>query len=238
MLMWSGGITMTNSVYKITLDVHEPGSNVALRAKRGDTGILLYINLVDCGKPYKITGECRAVFTARKPDGNFLFNDCTIICNTISYEFTPQTTAAVGRTDCEIKLYGADDKLLTSARFALIVTDTVYHDGDAVESAKEVTALTKLVSDATTLIYDVEKKLANGEFKGEKGDRGFQGIQGIQGERGPQGISYVATKIPTGYFGLEVNSATGDLYCITEEGVTAPTFSIDADGNIYHEIKE
>lgn len=229
---------MTNSVYKITLDVHEPGSNVALRAKRGDTGILLYINLVDCGKPYKITGECRAVFTARKPDGNFLFNDCTITCNTICYEFTPQTTAAVGRTDCEIKLYGADDKLLTSARFALIVTDTVYHDGDAVESAKEVTALTKLVSDATTLIYDVEKKLANGEFKGEKGDRGFQGIQGIQGERGPQGISYVATKTPTGYFGLEVDSATGDLYCITEEGVMAPTFSMDADGNIYHEIKE
>jgi hypothetical protein len=48
----------------------------------------------------------------------------------------------------------------------------------------------------------------------------------------------VATNIPSGYFALEMDSATGDLYCVTEEGVTAPTFSMDDSGNIYHEIKE
>ena len=223
---------MTNSIYKISLDTHDHGSHVSLKAKKGDTGRLLYITLMDGSKPYVITNECRAVFTAKKADGNILYNDCSIIGNTICYAFTPQTCAAVGKAECEVKLYGSENKLLTSARFSLMVEDTVYSDGDVVKSSGEISALTKLVSDATALISDVEGKLAKGELKGDKGDKGDQG------ERGPQGTSYVATKIPTGYFALEMDSATGDLYCVAEEGVTAPTFSMDASGNIYYEIKE
>lgn len=232
---------MTNSYYKISLDIHDHGSHISLKAKKGDTGRLLYINLMDGSKPYVITSECRAVFTAKKADGKKLFNDCSIIGNTICYAFTPQTTSAVGKSECEIKLYGADDKLLTSARFALLVEETVYNEGDEIESEKEATALTKLVSDATTLIDNVEKKLVSGAFKGEKGDRGergFQGEVGPQGERGPQGISYVATNIPDGYFALELDSATGDLYFVTEDEAAECPFVLDEDGNLFYEIKE
>lgn len=209
---------MTNSYYKISLDIHDHGSNVSLRAKKGDTGRLLYITLMDGRNPYVITNDCYAVFAAKKADGNILFNKCTIVGNTIAYAFTPQTTSAVGKADCEIKLYGADDKLLTSARFTLLVDDTVYNEGDEIESEKEVSALTALISDATTLIRDVESKLENGEFIG------------------PQGISGVIA--PTiGYFALEVDSATGDLYCVTEENTSVPTLTLE-DGNLYYEIKE
>ena len=228
---------MTNSFYKISLDVHDHGSNVSLKAKKGDTGRLLYITLMDGRNPYSITNECRAVFTAKKADGNILYNECSIIGNVISYAFTPQTCAAVGKAECEVKLYGAENKLLTSARFTLLVEDTVYNEGDEVESEKEVSALTALVSEATTLIHTVESKLASGAFVGEKGDKGDRGERGLQGERGPQGISGVIA--PTsGYFALEVNSATGDLYCVTEENASAPTFSLDGRGNLYYEIKE
>jgi hypothetical protein len=230
-------MAVTNSYYKISLDIHDHGSNVSLKAKKGDTGRVLYITLMDGRNPYVITSECRAVFTAKKADGNILYNACSIIGNAITYAFTPQTTSAVGKVECEVKLYGADNKLLTSARFTLVVDDTVYNEGDEVESEKEVTALTKLVSEATTLIQNVENKLASGELKGDKGDTGPRGIQGERGERGPQGISGVIAPT-TGHFALEVNSATGDLYCVTEEGTTAPTFSMDAKGNIYYEIKE
>lgn len=223
---------MTNSYYKISLDVHDHGSSVVVKAKRGDTGRLLYITLVDGGKPYIITDECRPVFTAKKATGKILYNECSVIGNVIAYAFTPQTASDVGKTECEIKLYGAGDKLLTSARFTLLVEDTVYNEGDEVESEKEVSALTALVSEATTLIHNVESKLANGAFKGDKGDKGDKG------ERGPQGVSYVATAIPTGYFALEMDSATGDLYCVAEEGANAPTFSMDGSGNIYYEIEE
>ena len=236
---------MTNSYYKISLDIHDHGSNVSLKVKKGDTGRILYINLMDGRVPYAITEECYAVFTAQKPDGNILYNSCSVIGNTVVYAFTPQTTSVVGRIECEIKLYGADDKLLTSARFALMVDDTVYNEGDKVEPRTEVSALTDLISRATTLIHTVEDKLAKGLFngdkgdqgdKGEKGDKGDKGIKGDKGDkgergsvgaigpkgdkgdRGPQGISYVATSIPSGYFALEMDSATGDLYCVAEEG--------------------
>lgn len=234
---------MTNSFYKISLDIHDHGSHVSLKAKKGDTGRLLYITLMDGRKPYVITNECRAVFTAKKADGNILFNDCSIIGNTISYAFTPQTTSAVGKAECEIKLYGADDKLLTSARFSLVVEDTVYNEGDEVESVKEVSALTKLISDATTLIADVKSKLASGAFigaKGERGDRGPIGIpgpQGPQGERGAQGVSGV-TVPAVGFFSLEVDSQTGDLYCVTAEETNVAPFILESNGDLYYEIKE
>jgi hypothetical protein len=222
---------VTNSFYKISLDIHDHGSNVSLKAKKGDTGRSLYITLMDGRNPYVITKECRAVFTAKKADGKILFNDCSIIGNTISYAFTPQTTSAVGKAECEIKLYGADDKLLTSAGFALVVEDTVYNEGDEVESEKEVSALTALISEATTLIDNVENKLAKGELKGDKGDKGETG------DRGPQGVSVVAAPI-NGYFALEVDSSSGNLYCVTEENAAAPQFTLDAQGNLYYEIKE
>ena len=258
---------MTSSIYKIYLDIHNYRSNVMLKAKKGDTGSVLYITLMDGRNHYIITPECYAVFTAKKADGNILYNKCSFMENMIVYEFTPQTTSTVGNVECEIKLYGSGDNLLTSTSFTLFVMDSVYND-DVVGSEKEVSALTDLVSQTTTLISTVERKLATGEFvgakgdkgdtgatgvtgpkgdtgavgrkgdKGDRGERGPTGAQGLTGDRGPQGISYVATNIPTGYFALEMDSATGDLYCVTEEGVTAPTFSIDEDGNIYHEIKE
>lgn len=230
---------MTNSHYKISLDIHEHGSNVSLKTKRGDTARTLYITLTDGRNPYIISEDSYAVLTAKKADGTpFLFNHCSIIGNMVSYTFTPKTCAAAGKLECEIKLYGADSTLLTSASFSLVVEDTISDEEIVVRSEMEVTALTKLISDATALIADVTKKLISGAFKGEKGDRGATGNQGPMGERGPQGVSYVATKAPSGYFALELDSATGDFYCVAEEGASAPTFTLDENGNLYHEIKE
>lgn len=209
---------MTNSYYKISLDIHNHGSNVSLKAKHGDTGRMLYITLMDGSRPYSITSECYAVFTAKKADGKILYNKCSIEDNTIIYRFTTQTTSSVGKVECEIKLYGTNDKLITSAGFALIVEDTVYEDTE-VESEKEVSALTDLVSRATTLITEVETKLASGAFIG------------------PQGVSGVAVDAK-GYFGLEVDSATGDLYFVSEDESTECPFVLDEDGNLFYEIKE
>ena len=146
---------MNTSVYRFSLDIHEPHSSVCLDVKRGDTNSrLLLITLSENGVPYQISPECYAVFTATKPDGNIVFNPCTIEGDQISYVLTPQTVAVEGRLDCEIKLYGADDKLITSPAFDIIVRDTVYNEGDEIESEKEVDALTHLISEATTVIHE------------------------------------------------------------------------------------
>lgn len=141
---------MNDSIKRISLDIHSNSSKETVNAKRGDTARKLIISLVDGGLPYIISEDCYAVFTAKKPGGNVIYNDCTIKDNTIIYEFTEQTVAKEGRVNCEIKLYGANDKLITSPKFTIIVDNNVYNEGDEIESSDEFSALTKMVGDAKT----------------------------------------------------------------------------------------
>lgn len=150
---------MQSSHYRISLDVHRCDAAVTLHCKRYDTGRRILAALTDGGAPYRIDADCRAVFTARKPDGHILYNDCTIDGNTVCYDLTPQTTAAAGMVLCELRIYSGET-LLTSPRFCLHVDETVYAEGDVIESADEVTTLTGLIA-------DIEQKLENGELRGE-----------------------------------------------------------------------
>lgn len=122
---------MINSKYRFTLDMHSTISQVSLPVRENDAGIELRITLTDGGTPYHIADGCRAVFCGRKSDDSYLLNDCVIEKNTtIYYKLTQQTTAAKGVVDCEIRVYGIDNNLLTSPKFILVVSDRVWHDSD------------------------------------------------------------------------------------------------------------
>ena len=193
---------MNYSTYRASLDIHASGSQAVLHAKKGETKRRILITLTERGKPYLISSDCTAVFTATKPDGNIIYNDCVIDNNIICYNFTEQTTAAEGKLDCEIRLYGADNALIISPGFDLIVDAPVYEDGDVIESGTEVSALTALVSETNMLINTVNTKLENGEFNGPKGDaftyadftaeqlaalKGPKGDKGGKGDKGDKG---------------------------------------------------
>ena len=147
---------MNDSIYRISLDIHEHGSQSVLKAKKTDTGRKLHISLRAGGTPYIIEDDCYAVFKATKPDDSILYNACTIENNEIVYEFTEQTCTSVGRCRCEIALYGLDNKLITSPRFSLLVDGTIYPDG-SVESTDEFSALTDLVGDTLKFIDGATK---------------------------------------------------------------------------------
>ena len=211
---------MNYSTYRASLDIHASGSQAVLHAKKGETKRRILITLTERGKPYLISSDCTAVFTATKPDGNIIYNDCAIDNNIICYNFTEQTTAAEGKLYCEIRLYGADNALIISPGFDLIVDAAVYEDGDVIESGTEVSALTALVSETTTLINTVNTKLENGEFNGPKGETGPQGPKGdtgATGATGPQG--------PKGDTG-----ATGPKGETGATGATGPKGDKGADG--------
>lgn len=141
--------------YRFLLDVHETNSQISLSFKQGDTGRVLYITLTENGDIFNIPQNCVAVFTALKPDGTIIFNDCEINGNEIVYTHTAQTAAVTGKVDCELRLYGAGNTLITSPHFTIFVHPTVYFD--QIESKDEVNTL-------TNLIYEASSKLANGEF--------------------------------------------------------------------------
>ena len=187
---------MNYSNYRISLDIHDTASQVSVSVKKGDTKRRICAVLTENGKPYTITEGCYAVFRAKKPadkDGKraVIFNDCTIEGNIIYYPIVASYTDTVGIADCEITLYGADDGVITSPRFTLVIDWTVTADDEVVSAGQnEVSALTALISRATALKNEIETKLANGEFVGEQGVPGEKGADGKDGYTPIKGVDY------------------------------------------------
>lgn len=135
---------MEYTEHKLTLDVHKTVSNASVALKKGDTAHRLLITLSEGGYPYHIGEDCTVAFSALKPDGTAIFNDCRIEGDTVIYDMTEQTTAEEGMVSCEIKIYGANGDLLTSASFLLFVEEGVNNSG-AVVSSGEFSTLTSMV---------------------------------------------------------------------------------------------
>lgn len=202
---------MNYSIYRISLDIRKTSSQTSLSVKRGDTARRICAVIKENGNPYTIADGCTAVFRMRKPmdkngDRAIVYNDCAIEGNTICYDLTSANTEVVGIAECEFTLYGADGGVITSPRFTISIGDTVNEDGE-VESigTNEITALTKVITDGNALVNEVEQKLANGEFVGEKGEKGDKGDAGeaftyddfteeqlasLKGEKGDKGDSF------------------------------------------------
>lgn len=153
---------MNKPCARITLDLQQASTPTFVAVKKSDIGREIRITLSDGGFSYEISADCYAVLTGTKPDGNILYNHCDIEGNTIVYAVTEQTTAAAGRMKAEVKLYGADDQLVTSATFRIIIDGTVYDEGK-VESKDEVSALTHLVSEAAGVINDGNQMIEQGQ---------------------------------------------------------------------------
>ena len=151
---------MNYSIYRFTLDIHRTKSQVSIPVLFHDTGIQFYISLTDGGKPYFIEDGCRAVFSAKKPDGATLFNDCIIEDNTrIRYDFTEQTTNCEGMMNCEIRLYGTDGNLLTTPAFVVVVDPRVIYDSEVLDSYPEATILDNMVSAENSRLVGEQKRV-------------------------------------------------------------------------------
>lgn len=137
---------MERTEHKITLDVHKTVSTTSVSVKKGDTAHRLLITLSEGGYPYHIGEDCTAVFSAVKPDGTTIWNDCTISWDVVIYDFTEQTTAALGVTNCEIQIYDPHGALLTSASFLLLVEDGA-SNRSAVVSSDEFGQLRDMIAD-------------------------------------------------------------------------------------------
>lgn len=78
---------------------------------------------------------------------------------------------------------------------------------------------------AEDIRQDLVRRLAAGEFKGEKGDKGDKGEQGESGIMVPS----------SGMFSLYLDPETGNLYADYPDGETPPGFEYDSEtGNLYY----
>lgn len=144
--------------HRLTLEMTMLNSQASVRIKKNDTKNKLVISLSEHGKLYTLTENMHAAFVGKKPDGKIVFNDCDIVGNTITYTITAQTSVAVGIVDCEIRLYDANNNLLTSPTFTIVVDEIIYNADDIqTESENEINVLDSLISEARKLIDEVEK---------------------------------------------------------------------------------
>ena len=147
---------MERTDHKITLDVHKTVSTTSVSVKKGDTAHRLLITLSEGGYPYHIGEDCTAVFSAVKPDGTTIWNDCTISGDVVIYDFTEQTTAALGVTNCEIQIYDPNGALLTSASFLLFVEDGA-SNRSAVVSSDEFSMLSTMVANTKAVAVSASR---------------------------------------------------------------------------------
>ena len=164
---------MERTEHRFSLDVQKTVATTTIALKKGETAHRLLITLSEEGMPYHIGEDCTAVFSAVKPDGKTLFQECTIVDNVIIYDIEEQTTAAVGAVNCEIQLYGGNALLLISATFRLVVWQGV-DNRDDVESSEEFSALVRMITQAVNATNaandaagDIREALENGEFQGK-----------------------------------------------------------------------
>ncbi len=142
------------SVFRISLDIHQTQSQVSIPASMGADNVRLIIRLTEKGNPFEIDDGSYAIFSAVKPDGNPLYNDCAIYRNsTIVYDFTKQTTAVEGITKCQIHLYDPYGHKLHSPRFQIVVHPEIY--GKEIESTTEYSALEAFIQAKGDMELDI-----------------------------------------------------------------------------------
>lgn len=166
--------------YEITLDVASNRVQGLLNAKYGDTARAICFHFRKDGQPWNPAGDTRVIFTAIKADGKVLYNPCTYDGDVFVYTFTPQTTSCPGLMHCELRIL-IGENLVVSPRFDIAVTDTLYHEGDALDSTSEATALRTVADEMNALMQSIEESLANGDFLGEPGPAGPKGDKGDTG---------------------------------------------------------
>jgi hypothetical protein len=119
---------------------------VSVSAGVGETGVRLIARMTENGAPFRIESGSYAVFSAVKPDGNPIFNDCMIFGNdTVVYDFSEQTVSAPGIVRCQIFVFAPDGTLILSPRFQIVVHENVY--GKEIESTLEYSAIKKFVEE-------------------------------------------------------------------------------------------
>jgi hypothetical protein len=145
----------------MSLDIHDTMSQISIPVNKDDKYRSLHITFSENGIPYEIAEGCCAFFDAKKPDGNFIHNVCRIEGNTIIYDLTTQTTAAIGVVECEIALYDSDPmknsnaEKITTPCFTLVVDEIIYN-GEEIVSTPEVDALKEVTEELNSALADVE----------------------------------------------------------------------------------
>lgn len=165
---------MNSSIHRFSLDIQSSQSQISIPVMLGDTSRVFRITLSDGGNPYVITNECLAKISIHRPTGSHLEDFCTIEDGTtIVYDFSQNEHTAVveGIHECEVSLLGLDGEKLTTARFTMLVSDTVERMDDIVLDDEDYASLDAILKAEAARQY-AESERATSETARKKAEAG------------------------------------------------------------------
>lgn len=137
--------------------------NVYVKANQGEVNSrFLEITLTDKSTPLDISGKT-VVFYATKPDGNVIYNLCTIENaedGVISVCLTSQMSAVAGKMPCEIHIIANNRATLKVVGLELEIVKCADLE-DAVESTSEFTALERAMAEYDEASDAIDAHIAN-----------------------------------------------------------------------------
>lgn len=158
---------MKSSIRRLTLDIHRSQSQISIPVMLGDTSREFRIILSDGGEPYIIGDGCLAKLSIKRPTGTRIEEFCAVENNTtIVYDFMQnENTAAVeGVHECDISVYGLDGKVITTARFSMVVSDRVIAVDDVVLTDEDFTAVdAMLLEEAKRQVVESKRVIAEND---------------------------------------------------------------------------
>lgn len=147
---------------KIQLDFTEEGLREKIEVVQGDTGRVLVCNIIGVDMT-----NVSARFYAVKKSGKEIYNNCTVLQNTVTIELTEQTLAEVGIVKCQLDLRKGDQKV-QSFIFDIDVTASLMAQSEYLSSDEY-----KVVDDLADKVEKNENKIAElDDKKANKDDYG------------------------------------------------------------------
>ena len=156
---------------KVKLDTWHKNC-VVVSASQGEVNSrFLEITLVNGGVPLNLEGTTVLIY-AKKPDGNVIFNNCTIENaekGVVSVGLTSQISALSGKLDCEIHVINREKSTLKLLGLQIRIASCADSDS-AVESTSEFTVLSNAIEQTLEIMDQYSEENIMGKIKSLDGE--------------------------------------------------------------------
>ena len=162
---------------QISVDVAQENIIKSIVAKQYDNDSrFLKVRLTNEGKQINVNPTSVVTINAlREDDEAKAFAGTVNEDGTVTVPITNWMLELDGQIKCDISVINAEQRKLSSTAFTIQVEAATY-DGGNISDDDKYDILVNLIAEVKSLEEDLETKLANGEFKGEKGDKGDAGV--------------------------------------------------------------
>lgn len=129
-------------VTEISIDLYGETKEYLVSAKQNDKNTRkIHVTLLSNGVPYEIPSDSVLIINVKKPDGKYVYNQCTLQNNVVVVDMTNQMLAASGTATADINIKTKDNsQILSSASFTIEIEPSMYDD-EAIMSSNEMNML-------------------------------------------------------------------------------------------------